>query len=78
MINPLIPAYETWRLETLPDGRIVGQYETNDDQDLGCQSTFEQYKVDFRDFNSMKVRTGLSHYGISGVEVKVFLDGIKI
>jgi hypothetical protein len=76
--NIFIPAWERWTLTTLEDGRIAGQWETNDNQDRGHETGFASRHMTFDNYERMKSRTGLSHTGISGIEVTVLLDGEKI
>ena len=68
----------TWQvhcLTTLPSGEIVGTTQTNDNEDTGYPGEFASWPVRYKDYDSMKASTGLSHTGCIGCEVTVRLDG---
>lgn len=70
--------FQTYHLKTRCDGSIEGETETNDPEDRGEAGVSESWSVRYRDFESMKKATGLSHYGCMGCKVTVYLDGVRI
>ncbi len=70
--------FHKYTLTTLPDGRIDGTYETNDDEDRGYPSAHAVGVVGYRDYAQMKAHTGLSHTGANGCKVTVILDGEEV
>jgi len=71
-------AYQEYRLFSQSDGRITGTCQTNDNLDRGYPTEFAEWPVEYRDYAHMAHRTGLSHVGISGVVVSVYLDGKQL
>ncbi len=71
-------ALQTYTLHTQEDGSIRGQCWTNDNKDQGWPSEEAQWEVRYRDYAHMRQATGLSHIGISGVRVEVYLDGERL
>ncbi len=71
-------AYQNYYLSTESDGSISGRCETNDNLDQGAPNEFAEWEVRFRNHQEMVSHTGLSHVGISGVAVTVYLDGERL
>lgn len=63
---------------TRPDGTVRVCQETNDDEDRGYPTTWEQWETVVKDAEAFKKRFGVSRIGISGVEVTVRLDDKKL
>ena len=70
--------YQRYNLTTAPNGRIVGDCETNDNLDKGEPGEFASWPVSYRDYAHMAKSTGLTHVGVIGCEVTVLLDGRRI
>jgi hypothetical protein len=71
-------AWQTYHLNTNPDGTITGVTRTNDDEDRGYPNTYAAWNVRFSCLEDMKHRTGGTHTGCSGIRVTVYLDGQKV
>jgi hypothetical protein len=65
-------------MRTGTDGSISGDTETNDPDDKGLPNGYDRWQVRYRDYATMKSATGLSHTGVIGCVVTVFLDGVKV
>ncbi|TXG99957.1 MAG: hypothetical protein E6R08_00555 [Nevskiaceae bacterium] len=70
--------YQDYHLVTCGDGKIEGSTSTNDPEDRGYPSGFDQWEVTYRDYAQMKKNTGLSHTGVNGCKVNVYLDGARV
>jgi hypothetical protein len=70
-------AMQVFILHTSGD-RIIGTVWTNDNLDKGDPSEEESWPVNYANREVMTKATGLSHVGISGIVVDVYLDGKKI
>jgi hypothetical protein len=68
-------AWHVYDLHTQDNGEITGECSTNDNRDQGFASESAIWPVRFKNYETMEKQTGLSHIGINGCEVKVFLDG---
>lgn len=77
-------AWMRYELYTATDGTILGHASTNDNLDRGYPSQDADWHVEYRAnprasaWEVMKKHTGLSHVGISGIVVEVYLDGQKL
>ncbi len=71
-------AIQIYRLNTNSDSTIAGRCWTNDNLDRGYPTEEADWDVRYRNFEDIKQATGLSHTGISGVVVEVYLDGEKL
>jgi len=71
-------AWISYRLHTTERGGITGVCETNDNLDRGYESEHDSWPVSYSDVQEMRKRTGGCHTGISGIEITVYLDGVRI
>jgi hypothetical protein len=72
-------AWQRYDLHTMDDtGHIRGDCSTNDNADLGHPNEFAQWRVIYKDEAEMLKRTGGTHTGISGIKVRVVLDGKEV
>lgn len=71
-------ARQDYHLHTLGDGRIEGRCWTNDNLDQGIPNEEADWEVRFADRNQALKATGGTHLGISGVRVRVYIDGVQV
>lgn len=72
-------AYHIMEIEALPDGGAVVRHETNDDNDDGYpDGRVVRWENRWKDLEAAKRSCGLSRVGISGIEVTVYLDGVRL
>lgn len=71
-------ARHTYSLHTRANGSIAGRVWTNDNLDQGHPSQEAEWEVKYSGFDHMRRSTGLTHAGMNGCLVEVFLDGQKV
>lgn len=71
-------ATHLYHLHTQGDGSIKGIADTNDNLDQGYPTEWAEWPVRYKDYEAMARQTGLSHIGINGCSVEVYLDGQRI
>lgn len=70
--------YQRYALTSHADGRISGSTETNDPEDRGYPTGHDRWDVSYKSLSDMRRLTGMSHCGMNGCAVEVYLDGQKV
>jgi hypothetical protein len=71
-------ATHRYHLHTQGDGSIQGLADTNDNLDQGRPTEWAEWPVRYKDYQAMARQSGLSHVGINGCSVEVYLDDHRI
>lgn len=56
----------------------VVHHSTNDDEDRGYPNKYEEWEEHFDGIVKALKNTGYSRFGVSGVEVGVFCNGVRV
>jgi hypothetical protein len=68
-------AYQNISVETFKDGSAVVRTETNDNFDQGIPNEYASWEHGGKAPKGPSMHAGVSHIGISGVRVRVYVNG---